>query len=419
MSGRTAGTPRWNGGWPAGFSSEFGLDWLNLFVGNIQTGFGPFVAVYLTTQSWTTTSIGLALSFGTITAMASQVPAGALVDRIADKAAVVLFSILAFGVSALLFAVNPVPLAVYVAEMLHSFSSCTLAPAIAALTLMVAAPAMQGPRFGRNARFASIGNGIGAALMGAFGYYVSERSVFFLTSALALPTLLALPSLSRLARSTRPRARPGAAEPRPGSAAHRVLTDRALLTFAACAMLFNLGNAAMLPLIGSNLTRTVGGAASLVIAASIVLPQLVVALISPAVGRLAEKQGRRLVLLLGICTLPIRGGLFAVANDPVVIVLVQILDGVAGASFGVLVPLVTSDVAGRSRHFNLALGFVGLAIGIGATVSTGLAGSVADRWGQPAAFAGLAVAGLAAAGLAWGAMPETKSRAQPSGAATQ
>jgi MFS family permease len=125
------------------------------------------------------------------------------------------------------------------------------------------------------------------------------------------------------------------------------------------------------------------------------------------------------VLLLGICTLPIRGGLFAVANDPVVIVLVQILDGVAGASFGVLVPLVTSDVAGRSRHFNLALGFVGLAIGIGATVSTGLAGSVADRWGQPAAFAGLAAAGLAAAGLAWGAMPETKSRAQPSGAATQ
>src|SRR6202022_2596976 len=57
-----------------------GLDWFNLFVANIQTGFGPFIAVYLISQSWTQTSIGLALSIGTIAAMASQVPAGALVD---------------------------------------------------------------------------------------------------------------------------------------------------------------------------------------------------------------------------------------------------------------------------------------------------------------------------------------------------
>jgi MFS family permease len=394
-------------------SAERGLDWLNLFVGNIQTGFGPFIAVYLATGSWTTTSIGLALSLGTITAMASQVPAGALVDRITNKAAVVLFSILAFGVSALLFAVRPVPLAVYVAEMIHSFSSCTLTPAIAALSLMAAAPAMQGLRFGRNARFAAIGNGIGAALMGAFGYYVSERAVFFLTASLVLPALVALPALARLARQDRVLAGSGDAEPQSDSRMRRhILADRALLTFGACTMLFNLGNAAMLPLIGSGLTRTVGGAASLVIATCIVLPQLVMAAISPAIGRLAENKGRRLVLLLGCCTLPIRGGLFAVANDPSLIVLVQILDGVAAACLGVLVPLVTSDLTGRSGHFNFALGCIGLAIGIGATVSTSLAGSIADRWGEPIAFVGLAAAGLAATMLAWGAMPETKSRGQ-------
>jgi sugar phosphate permease len=89
-------------------------------------------------------------------------------------------------------------------------------------------------------------------------------------------------------------------------------------------------------------------------------------------------------------------------------VLVQILDGLAAACLGVLVPLVASDVAGRSGHFNLALGFVGLAIRIGATASTSLAGWIADRWGQPTTFAGLAVAGLAAMVLAWGAMSETR-----------
>jgi MFS family permease len=394
------------------FSAEHGLDWLNLFVGNIQTGFGPFITVYLTTRGWTGTSIGLALSLGTITAMASQVPAGALVDRAGDKSAVVLFSIIAFSVSALLFAVRPVPLAVYAAEVIHSLASCTLGPAIAALTLRVAEPTMQGLRFGRNARFASIGNGIGAALMGACGYYVSERAVFFLTAALAVPALAALPALRRT-RLPQPGAPPrcrktGAGRGGPGP--RRVLTDRALSIFATCLMLFTLGNAAMLPLVGNALTRTISGEANLVIAASIVLPQLVVAAVSPTIGRLAETKGRRTVLLAGFCTLPIRGCLFAVTNDPALVVLFQILDGIAAAGIGVMVPLVTSDIAGRSGHFNLALGLVGLAIGIGATLSTGLAGSIADRWGERTAFAGLAAVGAAATVLVWGAMPETRSR---------
>ena len=143
-----------------------GLDGLNLFVANIQTGFGPFIAVYLTTQGWTQIGIGTALSLGTIVAMASQIPAGALVDAIRSKAAVALFSILAFSASALFLALWPTALWVYAAEVLHGFSSCTLGPAIAAMSLVVVGPEMLGPRFGRNARFASIGNGIGAAKIG-------------------------------------------------------------------------------------------------------------------------------------------------------------------------------------------------------------------------------------------------------------
>jgi len=389
-------------------SPERGLDWLNLFVGNIQTGFGPFIAVYLTTRGWTQTSIGLALSLGTIAAMISQMPAGALVDTIGNKTGVVLFSVLAFSISALLFAVQPVPLAVYVAEVIHSFSSCTLGPAIAAISLTIAGPAMLGLRFGRNARFASIGNGIGAALMGACGYYVSERAVFFLTAALTLPALLPLLPLARLDYRGVP-AGGHANSPTSREAPGRVLRDRALLTFAICVMLFTLGNAAMLPLVGNALTKSVGGEASLVIAACIVLPQLIVAAISPSIGRLAEANGRRVVLLLGFCTLPLRGLLFAVVTDPILVVLIQVLDGIAAACLGVMVPLVTSDVAGRSGHFNLSLGFVGFAMGIGATLSTSLTGWVGDRYGHPIAFASLAAIGLAATMLVWGAMPETRT----------
>ena len=115
-----------------------GLDGLNLCVANIQTGFGPFIVVFLTSQGWTQTAIGFALSVGTVTAMVSQVPAGALVDAIARKTTVALFSLLAFTASALLFALWPTTLSVYLAEILHGFSSCTLGPAIAALSLVIA-----------------------------------------------------------------------------------------------------------------------------------------------------------------------------------------------------------------------------------------------------------------------------------------
>ena len=101
-----------------------------------------------------------------------------------------------------------------------------------------------------------------------------------------------------------------------------------------------------------------------------------------------------------------------IVTDPVIMVLVQVLDGIAAASLGILVPLVTADIAGRSGHFNLALGSVGFAMGIGATASTMAAGWVADRWGDPAAFASLALVGLTAVLLAWLAMPETRPRAK-------
>jgi MFS family permease len=392
----------------AAISAERGLDWFNLFVANIQTGFGPFVAVYLTTQGWTQTRIGLALSLGTLSAMASQLPAGALVDMIHNKAAVAFFSVLAFTASALFFAWWPTPLFIYLAEALHGFSSCTLGPAIAAISLMIAGPRALGLRLGRNARFAAIGNGMGAALMGACGYYLSSRSVFFLTAALTLAALLPLLPLTRLYEPGRRAAQCGKRVTRHREPVASVLTNRALLGFGLCAMLFTLGNAAMLPLAGNFVTKRAESEATLLIAAGIVLPQLVAAAISPALGRLAESHGRRLVLFLGFCTLPIRGVLFAAFPNPGIMVVAQSLDGVAGASLGIIGPLVTSDVAANSGRYNLALGFVGFMIGIGATFSTGLAGLIADRFGNPAAFMSLAAAGVAAAALVWTAMPETR-----------
>src|ERR1700677_4060821 len=395
---------------PAGtVAAGRGLDWFNMFVANIQTGFGPFIAVYLISQSWTQTSIGLALSIGTVASMVSQVPAGAVVDAMPNKTRVAAFSVLAFTACALMFAIYPIPLFVYLAEILHGISSCTLGPAIAAMSLVIAGRFGMSLRLGQNARYAAVGNGVGAALMGACGQYVSERAVFYLTAALTLPALVALLPLRRFAAggSNAP------AKPRntaAGAGSLRILADRRLLIFCGCAMLFTFGNAPLLMLISGTLTAR-GSNPSLLIGACIVLPQIVVALASPTVGRFADRYGRRLVLIVGFAMLPVRALIFSTTANSTLVIAVQVLDGIAGAGFGILVPLIVSDVAARSGRFNLALGAVGFAIGIGSTLSTSAAGWISDHFGMRSAFYVLAAPGLAAVLLAAFAMPETRPAA--------
>lgn len=387
-----------------------GLDWLNFFVANFQTGFGPFISVYLTGAGWTQGAIGAALSAGTIAGMVSQVPGGAFVDAMRNKRTAAAAAIVAIIASALLIALWPAMLPIALAEILHAFASSVLGPAIAALSLALVHRSAFGERLGRNARFLGIGNAFAAGLMGTFGFYISDRSVFLLTAALGVPALAAL-QMIRGADLGPPniRAKPAAAaKPEGPVRSWRFLRNRRLLAYAACVSLFQVANAAMLPIAAGMVTKRAGSEAQLVIAACIVAPQIVTAVISPWAGRAAEGWGRRPILLLGFAVLPLRGLLFAGITEPYMMILIQLLDGLSAAALGVLSPLIVADVTRQSGHYTTSLGVVGLAVGGGATLSTTAAGLMADHFGGAAAFLGLAIVGLCATLLVWAAMPETR-----------
>jgi Na+/melibiose symporter-like transporter len=302
---------------------------------------------------------------------------------------------------------------VFSAAVLHAAASCVLGPCIVALSLGLAGYAGMGERLGRNARFAAIGNGLAAAAMGACGYFFSAQAVFFVTAALLIPTLLAL---SRI----RPRevdpvlAHGGPAREEKSSANWRsLLSRRPLFILAGCAALFHLANASMLPLMGSVVTQRSSQWATVLIAACIVVPQIIVALVSPWVGHQAQIWGRRWFLRAAFAALAVRALLFAAVSDPYLLVVVQLLDGVTAATLGVMVPLMIADIARGTGHFNFAQGIVGTAVGIGASISPTLAGYFSDRFGSEVAFLGLAA--IAAAGLAavWALMPETRPDVVP------
>jgi MFS family permease len=144
------------------------------------------------------------------------------------------------------------------------------------------------------------------------------------------------------------------------------------------------------------------------VAACIVVPQLVVAAISPTVGQVAQNWGRRPVLLLGFAALQLRGVLLAWTNDPYVITAVQMLDGISAAVMGILVPLILADITRGTARFNLAQGIVGSAGGVGAALSSIAAGYLADTFGMAMAFLGLVATASCGFLVLLCAMPETK-----------
>jgi MFS family permease len=392
-----------------------GLDWFIFFLADVQTGFGPFIAVYLTSQKWTQVDIGLVLSMSGIIALIGQMPGGALVDWARSERLVAGVALMGIAGAALTYALLPVFAAVAAAAAIHAAASCVLGPCIIAMSLGLVGHAAIGERLGRNARFASIGNGVAAAVMGAVGYLLSPRWVFFVTAALLIPALLALGRIRP--REVDPElAHGGLAEEKPDHAAAPIgalLRRLPLFILAACVLMFHLANAAMLPLMGSVLTTRSSQWATVLIGACIVVPQLIVALISPWVGHNAQIFGRRPFLIAAFGALALRGLLFALVTNPYLLVAVQVLDGITAATLGIMVPLMIADITRGTGRFNLAQGIVGTAVGIGASISPTLAGHLTDSFGSPVAFGGLAL--IAAIGFAgvWALMPETKTSGHP------
>ena len=386
------------------------LDWFIFFLADVQTGFGPFIAVYLTTEKWTQGEIGLVLSIAGIVGLLGQMPGGAIIDAAKSERLVAGLAVATIGCVALAYAAWPIFPVVMTAAALHAAASCVLGPAIAAISLGLVGPLAIGERLGRNARFASLGNGFAAALMGTCGYLLSSRSVFLVTAALAIPTLLAL---VRMREDEVDVARAHGAVPSEqvdvkSTTVANLVSRRPLLIFAGSLLLLQLANASMLPLMAGVVTARSSQWAPVLIAACIIVPQAIVALLSPSVGVKAQSWGRRPLLLIGFGALAVRGLLFATVRDPYLLVIVQLFDGITASVFAVMVPLIVADVAFGSGHFNLAQGVVGTATGIGASLSNGLAGFVSDKFGSEIAFLGLAA--VAALGLAVIAalMPETR-----------
>jgi hypothetical protein len=288
-------------------------------------------------------------------------------------------------------------------------ANCVLGPLVAAISLGLVGHAAVGERLGRNARFTAVGSITAAAIMGAWGYFLSTQTVFLVIVGLCIPAIAAI-GFVRAEEIDVDRSHGGRAAGHPGPAAviRNLAGNGPLVTFALCALLFHLANAAMMPQIASRATLQAPEWATMLVSAYVIVPQLVVALLSPTVGRRAQEWGRRPFILAAFAALAVRALLYAFVSDPFAVLVIQVLDGISGSILSVMVALVIADVTRGSGHFNLAVGTVGTCMGIGGSLSTLLGGYISTASGSSISFLALSAIAMLGFLFAYTRLPETR-----------
>jgi predicted MFS family arabinose efflux permease len=376
----------------------------------VQTGVGPFLAIYLAGYKWNEESVGLALTVGGIAGILTQTPAGGLVDAVRSKRGLVSAAVVSLAAGALLIALFPRFWLVMGAQVLIGGTSSVFLPAICAMSLGIVGRAAFDTRQGRNQTFNSAGNVLAAVSMGLLGYFVSNRSIFFFVAVFAVPTILVL-LLIRPTDIDYEVAR-GATDGEKGGKPESVwvlFQDHPLVIFLASAVMFHFANAAMLPLLGEMLAKRHGRSSMMFMSACVVTTQFVITLIASWSGRMAGTWGRKPLLLIAFGVLPIRGVLYTLTSDTDLLVAIQIMDGVGAGIFGVVSVLVIADLTRGTGRFNLTLGAITTAVGIGAALSQVIAGSIVHHLGFRAGFLFLAGVASAAFAILYFFMPETRN----------
>jgi MFS family permease len=387
------------------------LDALNFLLADVRGALGPYLNVFLVTQQhWSQASVGVVTTASGLLGLVVQTPIGAVIDSTRAKRGLIVVALAVLGVCAAVIYALPSFWPVMVANTLTAVVGDVFGPAVAALTLGLTARKALAMRLGRNSAFDHAGNVAIAAAAGLIGWLFSQRAVFLLVpvcAVLAILVTLSIPAAAIDHDRARGADTEGEPEGGPAMGFGMLLGNRPLLIFAVCAMLFHFANAPLLPLVGQKLAAANKELATAMMSACIIAAQLIMLPIALAVGRYADRVGRKPLLLIAFAVLPIRAVLYTFSDDTAWLIAVQLLDGVGAGIFGAITPLLIADLTRGTGRYNVAQGAVATVQGLGASLSGLVVGLLVDHFGYAAAFLECgAAAGIALVALIV-AMPET------------
>ena len=408
---------------------------LNFFLADVQNGMGPYMALFLQASvGWGPAQIGSALAAGNIAQVLAQTPAGALIDRLRPKRALLLVGIGLIALGVLTTAFFPLRPVVMGGQALVGVAGAIFPPCLAAIALGLVGRKKFDQAQGTNQAFNAAGNMFAALVLGAVGYYFNLRWMFYLVGALCVGAVLCVLRIKgedidfdmargadkgeacgddpKTPAQTQDATSLGAGLKELLACFRDLLTQRPVVVFLVSAVLFHFANAAMVPLVTQLLARGVGVKQAVLFTSGYMLAsQLVFMVVAALSGKLAGKIGRKPLFLFGFAALALRGVLYTVSHAPAALIAVQCMDGLGAGIFGVVGVLIIADLTKGTGRFNAAQGAIATAQGLGAFLSNSVAGYLAKSRGDDFTFyvlAGIAVVGLV---FFWALMPETRDRA--------
>jgi MFS family permease len=182
--------------------------------------------------------------------------------------------------------------------------------------------------------------------------------------------------------------------------------DVGLWMFVLAMVLFHAANAPGGIYLGLFLKRDLAAPDRLLAYAFVVSMVAWMLVVRPA-GELADRLGRKPLLVVCWAVMALRLALVAVADSARQVVGIQVLDGVANGLFAVLAAAWVTDRFADPRRLGQAQVLVGSALVFGSALGPTLAGLVVDALGYRGMFGLLAGLGVVATTIVFGLVPET------------
>lgn len=376
------------------------------FLGMAGIGFTlPYLPLYLGERGLSDRAIGLISTLAALSGLA-QFQVGVWSDRLGRRKPFIVaaLGLLAIATISLPWVDNVVVLAVVVVL----FAENGVCRAILESQAGAAAVGLSGPghvaaALGRLRFWKPIGI-IVVALAG--GRLAARMGIDVMLVPLAVAGVLAVP-VALLIREPTPI--PPAADPRKENdrrPSRGLGRDRALWWFIAAMVLFHMANAPGGIYLGLFLTRELH-ADQQRLADAFVVSMIVWMVVSRPAGALADRVGRKPLLIVCWAAMTLRLLLVALAGNAGWIVAIQALDGFSNGLFAVLAAAWTTDRLGGSIHAGRAQAVVGTSLVLGSAIGPAASSILVGVLGYRGLFALLAGFGAVGTGLIVAFTPES------------
>ncbi len=392
-------------------NATYGLPAVNFFMADVGGGLGPFLSTFLAeVAGWSPQQIGWVVAGGQVTAAVLAAPAGSAVDRLGKPRLMLAVACGAILLGTLALLAVHAFWAVMAAQMVASAGGSLGAPSISGLTLAVVGKKGYPRQQGTNEAANHAGNVTAAGLIGALsvalgswsiaGLEIGKYAAVIILAVMAAATLVTLWTMDPSAiDADRMSGRKGRQKGEKRGWTRALLRDRRLWTVLAVVGLFQLGNSAMLPLLGQRIVHDGDGDATRWMSWCVIAASLTMIPVALLVGRNADRVGRRWLLMFACAVVIARCAVAMWAVGRYWLIPIEVLDGICAATFSVSMPLAVADLTYGSGRTQTAMGALAMMQAGGAALASVLWGYAVELIGFGPSFGAMAIFPVAAIAL--------------------